>query len=103
MDRRLGSKEGALEVKSHEFFTGICWDRVLKRDYEPPFVPCLSSADDVSNFDTRFTSKSPRESDDLGSHRNNTQGKFFYLLGCVSASAQSLGITFFLFPPFIEE
>ena len=77
MDRRLGSKEGALEVKSHEFFTGICWDRVLKRDYEPPFVPCLSSADDVSNFDTRFTSKSPRESDDLGSHRNNTQGKFF--------------------------
>ena len=79
MDRRLGSKEGALEVKSHEFFTGICWDRVLKRDYEPPFVPCLSSADDVSNFDTRFTSKSPRESDDLGSHRNNTQGKFFII------------------------
>ena len=79
MDRRLGSKEGALEVKSHEFFNGICWDRVLKRDYEPPFVPCLSSADDVSNFDTRFTSKSPRESDDLGSHRNNAQGKFFNL------------------------
>lgn len=74
MDRRLGSKEGAIEIKSHEFFNGICWDKVLKRDYEPPFVPSLSSADDVSNFDTRFTSKSPRESDDLSSSsRNNAQ------------------------------
>ena len=78
MDRRLGSKEGAIEIKSHEFFNGICWDKVLKRDYEPPFVPSLSSADDVSNFDTRFTSKSPRESDDLSSSsRNNAQGTFF--------------------------
>jgi len=72
VDRRLGSKEGALEIKSHEFFNGICWEKVLKRDYEPPFIPSLSSEDDVSNFDTRFTSKSPRESDDLGS-RNNAQ------------------------------
>lgn len=35
----------------------------MKRGCEPPFVPTLTSDDDVSNFDTRFTSKSPRESD----------------------------------------
>lgn len=63
VDRRLGSKEGAIEIKSHDFFHGMIWEKVLKRDYEPPFVPTLTSDDDVSNFDTRFTSKSPRESD----------------------------------------
>ena len=63
VERRLGSKEGAIEIKKHDFFTGVCWEKVLKRGYEPPFVPTLTSDDDVSNFDTRFTSKSPRESD----------------------------------------
>ena len=63
VERRLGSKEGAIEIKNHEFFNGTCWEKVLKRGYEPPFVPTLTSDDDVSNFDTRFTSKSPRESD----------------------------------------
>ena len=75
VDRRLGSKDGAIEIKSHEFFSGICWDRVLKRDYEPPFVPILSSEDDVSNFDTRFTSKSPRESDDMGGRNGNNSAQ----------------------------
>ena len=76
VDRRLGSKEGAIEIKSHEFFNGTCWDRVLKRDYTPPFVPTLSGDTDVSNFDTRFTSKSPRESDDLSSRNNSAQGTY---------------------------
>jgi serine/threonine protein kinase len=75
VDRRLGSKDGAIEIKSHEFFAGICWDKVLKRDYEPPFVPILSSEDDVSNFDTRFTSKSPRESDDMGGRNGNNSAQ----------------------------
>ena len=71
VERRLGSKEGAMEIKKHEFFTGVCWEKVLKRGYEPPFVPTLTSDDDVSNFDTRFTSKSPRESDAV--HSSNGQ------------------------------
>jgi p70 ribosomal S6 kinase len=75
VDRRLGSKDGAIEIKSHDFFNGICWDKVLKRDYEPPFVPILSSEDDVSNFDTRFTSKSPRESDDMGGRNGNNSAQ----------------------------
>lgn len=75
VDRRLGSKDGAIEIKSHEFFNGICWDKVLKRDYEPPFVPILSSEDDVSNFDTRFTSKSPRESDCVGTRNGNNSAQ----------------------------
>jgi len=64
VDKRLGSKGGAQEVKNHEFFNGICWEKVLKREYQPPFVPSLANAEDVSNFDTRFTSKSPRESNE---------------------------------------
>ena len=77
VERRLGSKDGAEEIKSHEFFNDVCWDRVLNRDYEPPFIPTLSSDDDVSNFDTRFTSKSPRESDDVKNGQNQqSSGEF---------------------------
>lgn len=66
VDKRLGSVNGARDVKNHEFFNEVCWETVINKGYEPPFVPTLCSEDDVSNFDQRFTSKSPRESDNYG-------------------------------------
>jgi len=30
----------AQQVKSHSFFRGLEWDKVLHREYEPPFHPC---------------------------------------------------------------
>lgn len=75
VDKRLGSTDGAEDVKNHAFFNQTNWDKVLKRGYEPPFIPVLTSAEDVSNFDTRFTSKSPRESDEVmnGGAKNNPE------------------------------
>ena len=75
VERRLGSKDGATEVKTHDFFTGICWEKVIKKGYQPPFTPSFNSEDDVSNFDARFTSKSPRESD--ANNSNAVNGKLF--------------------------
>jgi len=37
--RRLGFFS-AQQVKSHSFFRGLEWDKVLQREYEPPFHPC---------------------------------------------------------------
>lgn len=71
VERRLGSKDGATEVKSHDFFGATCWEKVLKKGYKPPFVPSFNGDDDVSNFDARFTSKSPRESDANNSNTVN--------------------------------
>jgi p70 ribosomal S6 kinase len=63
--RRLGTTEDAVEIKSHVFFKEINWDDVANKRLKPPFVPSVSSQDDVSHFDLRFTSKAiSRESDE---------------------------------------
>ncbi|XP_065167305.1 ribosomal protein S6 kinase beta-2-like [Atheta coriaria] len=69
LKRQVGARLGAqphdsLEVKQHQFFKHINWDDVLKRKLEPPFKPCLTSEDDVSQFDTKFTRQTPVDSPD---------------------------------------
>jgi serine/threonine protein kinase len=57
---RLGSgTKGANAIKHHPFFKRIDWDKLYKRQVPPPFVPVTTSEDDVSNFDTSFTSMPP--------------------------------------------
>lgn len=38
-DLRLGSKNGAAEIKRHPFFKNIDWDIVAKKGLIPPIVP----------------------------------------------------------------
>eukprot|EP00051_Salpingoeca_urceolata_P010120 m.123360 g.123360 ORF g.123360 m.123360 type:complete len:875 (+) comp16586_c0_seq1:284-2908(+) len=65
---RLGYVGGAQDVMRHGFFRGLDFDRLLDRELEPPFVPALKFAKDVSNFDKEFTSStaglSPPTTDD---------------------------------------
>ncbi|XP_023310898.1 ribosomal protein S6 kinase beta-1-like [Anoplophora glabripennis] len=62
---RLGAApEDAKAVKQHQFFKHINWDDVLSRKLDPPFKPSLSSDDDVSQFDTKFTKQTPVDSPD---------------------------------------
>uniref|UniRef100_A0A3Q2X9T9 Ribosomal protein S6 kinase n=3 Tax=Haplochromini TaxID=319058 RepID=A0A3Q2X9T9_HAPBU len=62
---RLGGGPGdAAEVQAHTFFRLINWDELLARKVEPPFKPFLQSADDVSQFDSKFTSQTPVDSPD---------------------------------------
>ncbi|KPP63007.1 ribosomal protein S6 kinase beta-1-like [Scleropages formosus] len=62
---RLGAGPGdASEVQSHLFFRLINWEDLLARKVEPPFKPMLQSADDVSQFDSKFTSQTPVDSPD---------------------------------------
>ncbi|XP_066552213.1 ribosomal protein S6 kinase beta-1 [Amia ocellicauda] len=62
---RLGAGAGdATEVQTHGFFRHINWDELLARKVEPPFKPILQSADDVSQFDSKFTSQTPVDSPD---------------------------------------
>lgn len=62
---RLGSTVADGEpVRMHPFFKSIDWNDVACRRMEPPFKPCLASADDVSQFDTRFTKQTPIDSPD---------------------------------------
>uniref|UniRef100_A0A673M091 Ribosomal protein S6 kinase n=1 Tax=Sinocyclocheilus rhinocerous TaxID=307959 RepID=A0A673M091_9TELE len=62
---RLGAGPGdATEVQTHPFFRHVNWEDLLARKVEPPFKPFLQSADDVSQFDSKFTSQTPVDSPD---------------------------------------
>nr|XP_014270466.1 serine/threonine-protein kinase N isoform X2 [Halyomorpha halys] len=59
-ERRLGSTErDAEDVKKQAFFRNIAWEELLMRRIKPPFVPTVTSLEDVSNFDEEFTSEKP--------------------------------------------
>ncbi|KAG8341665.1 hypothetical protein TRVL_07505 [Trypanosoma vivax] len=53
-DTRLQDLE---DVKAHPFFSDIDWDKLGKREIEPPFRP---NQDPFSNFDSEFTSLAPQ-------------------------------------------
>ncbi|XP_076054610.1 serine/threonine-protein kinase N isoform X3 [Oratosquilla oratoria] len=59
-DRRLGASEkDAEDVKKQQFFRNVNWDDLLQRRVRPPFVPTVTSQEDVSNFDEEFTTEKP--------------------------------------------
>jgi len=47
-EKRIGVKDKA-EIKNHPFFSGIDWEKVLKKGYPPPEAEVL---DDDENFST---------------------------------------------------
>ncbi|XP_051541960.1 ribosomal protein S6 kinase beta-1 isoform X1 [Myxocyprinus asiaticus] len=62
---RLGAGPGdAVDIQAHSFFRHVNWDDLLAFKVEPPFKPFLQSADDVSQFDSKFTSQTPVDSPD---------------------------------------
>jgi serum/glucocorticoid-regulated kinase 2 len=58
---RLGTKGGD-EVKAHPWFADIQWDKLLKKEIEPPFKPKVRSVDDTSQIDPQFTRERPLDS-----------------------------------------
>jgi len=56
--KRLGTN-GAEEVKSHPWFTGVNWTFVAEKRYEPPFHVKLGNNMGVQNFDKMFTTADP--------------------------------------------
>ncbi|PZC86528.1 hypothetical protein B5X24_HaOG209247 [Helicoverpa armigera] len=57
-ERRLGSSErDAEDVKKQAFFRNVNWEQLLLRKVKPPFVPTINNLEDVSNFDSEFTSE----------------------------------------------
>ena len=43
------------EIMKHDFFKDIDFDKVLKREYKPPFIPKLDNEEDLRYFDKGFT------------------------------------------------
>ncbi|XP_052027496.1 ribosomal protein S6 kinase alpha-6 isoform X2 [Apodemus sylvaticus] len=69
---RLGS-EGVEEVKRHAFFASIDWNKLYKREVQPPFRPASGKPDDTFCFDPEFTAKTPKDSPGLPASANAHQ------------------------------
>ncbi|KIP05161.1 hypothetical protein PHLGIDRAFT_31013 [Phlebiopsis gigantea 11061_1 CR5-6] len=70
--QRLGVN-GAEEIKKHPFFAkNIDFNKLLKKQIQPPFKPSVTSPVDVSNFDTVFTTEAPLDSVVEGSQLSQT-------------------------------
>ncbi|XP_022666618.1 ribosomal protein S6 kinase beta-1-like isoform X2 [Varroa jacobsoni] len=76
--QRLGAGPGdAEEIKSHPFFKNCTWERVTSRSTEPPYKPPLTSEDDTSQFDTKFTKQTPIDSPDDGNMLSDSVNQAF--------------------------
>ncbi|KAI6203602.1 Non-specific serine/threonine protein kinase [Aphelenchoides besseyi] len=61
-ENRLGyGVNGHVNIKNHPFFATIDWDKLYRREIQPPFQPTLT-ADVTYYFDTEFTRKTPKDS-----------------------------------------
>ncbi|TNM96110.1 hypothetical protein fugu_015771 [Takifugu bimaculatus] len=60
---RLGAgPDGVEEIKRHQFFNTIDWNKLFRREIHPPFKPAAGRPDDTFYFDPEFTAKTPRDS-----------------------------------------
>uniref|UniRef100_A0A665WYF7 non-specific serine/threonine protein kinase n=1 Tax=Echeneis naucrates TaxID=173247 RepID=A0A665WYF7_ECHNA len=60
---RLGAgPDGVEEIKRHQFFNTIDWNKLYRREIYPPFKPAAGRPDDTFYFDPEFTAKTPRDS-----------------------------------------
>ena len=58
--QRLGAQSGLSEIKKHNFFAAIDFDRLEKKLIPAPFVPKISFDTDTQNFDEEFTNEDTR-------------------------------------------
>ena len=81
--QRLGVN-GAEEIKKHPFFAkNIDFNKLLKKQIQPPFKPSVASPVDVSNFDTVFTAEAPLDSVVEGSQLSQTVQAQFAGTSCL--------------------
>jgi serine/threonine protein kinase len=50
------------DLKSHPFFEGFVWDKVINREYRPNFIPPMRDLLTPTNFDPEFTSEAAADS-----------------------------------------
>ncbi|CAF1083358.1 unnamed protein product, partial [Brachionus calyciflorus] len=58
--KRIGSRNDFEDIKIHEYFSKINWDKLIRKEIDPPFKPNLKNESDTSFFDKEFTSESVR-------------------------------------------
>lgn len=76
-EKRLGTKGGGAEVKQHVWFSDIDWDKLIRKEIEPPFKPKVKNMEDTTQIDPTFTRERPVDSvPDQSVLSESVQGNF---------------------------
>uniref|UniRef100_A0A8C3YQ51 Ribosomal protein S6 kinase n=1 Tax=Catagonus wagneri TaxID=51154 RepID=A0A8C3YQ51_9CETA len=60
---RLGAGlDGVEEIKRHPFFVTIDWNKLYRKEIQPPFKPAVGRPEDTFHFDPEFTARTPTDS-----------------------------------------
>ena len=60
LTKRYGNlKNGVKDITGHRFFKNLEWDKLLRKEIPPPYVPKVKSNDDISNFSVYPDSDNP--------------------------------------------
>lgn len=59
---RLGANRGLDEIKEQLFFRSIDFDKLSRKEINPPFQPAVTKSDDTYYFDKEYTSRTPKDS-----------------------------------------
>lgn len=71
---RLGAgPDGVEEIKRHSFFSTIDWNKLYRREIQPPFKPATGGPEDTFYFDPEFTAKTPKDSPGIPASANAHQ------------------------------
>ena len=75
LTKRYGNlKNGVKDITGHRFFKNLEWDKLLKKELPPPYVPKVKSNDDISNFSAYPDSDNPAPQTNSNSTANSTNG-----------------------------
>lgn len=88
--RRLGSN-GADEIKSHPWFTGVNWSYVEEKRYEAPFPVKIGNSLGIHNFDKQFTTADPESLEVHENHARFTNFSWNFESGAKPAKQEPKG------------
>jgi len=61
-NKRLGSKDGAIELMQHPFFKDIDWKKLSKKQVIPPYKPKVKNNTCVKYFSQEYAEEEPHDS-----------------------------------------
>lgn len=77
--KRLGSgAKGTENIKKHKFFKDLEWDKLYTKSLPAPFIPRVTSNDDISQIDKMFTNELPQETPTESNLNLNQKKRNYY-------------------------
>nr|CAG8530204.1 11470_t:CDS:2 [Entrophospora candida] len=60
LSKRYGNlRGGSKDIKNHQWFKSVDWEKLLKREFIPPYIPNVKGEGDASNFDVYPEEREP--------------------------------------------